>query len=124
MSDIHNEMRESKEMVEDYALEPTGLDPKSRSLQAELSVTLKTWREDTRVSAVMGETWLDMTQTEPGVFTAPLKLPAERGEVPPLELLIDNGGQQSARAWASGRISLCCLVAEAAADPTGSRQAR
>ena len=66
----------------DFSLEPTGLDPESHTLQADMSITLRRWTaEDTEVALVVtqnGQTTELPMSGNGGVFTAPVNLPVER----------------------------------------------
>lgn len=105
--DVSNTVREASRQVEDFRLEPAGLDDASKSLLAELSVTLKQWREDTAVTmtANLGQnTWeRPMESSGAGAYKTTLELPVENGtELPAengttlhLELRIHSGGETS-----------------------------
>ncbi len=93
---IEGELEEANRVVSEYALEPTGLDKESRSLQSDVSVTLKEWYEDTEVTllATMGEVTvpLSMTSDGNGTFTGQLSLSVEDNYEIFLNALISGGG--------------------------------
>ena len=98
ITDLSVRQREQTEDLSDFSFEPTGLDPESHTLQADMSITLRRWTADTAVTLLItqnGQTAeLPMTGTD-GVFTAPVNLPVEQtGEVS-FAVNITAGGQTS-----------------------------
>lgn len=95
---VMSQIRESGRLVESYQLEPAGLDLDAGTLQADLAVTLKTWREDLALSAFVTvgdeKETVDLSMGEAGVFTAPLSLPLEQGELS-LVLLLSDGEEHT-----------------------------
>ena len=85
ITDLSVRQREQTEDLSDFSFEPTGLDPESHTLQADMSITLRRWTADTAVTLLItqnGQTAeLPMTGTD-GVFATPVGLPVEQtGEV-------------------------------------------
>ena len=80
ITDLSVRQREQTEDLSDFSFEPTGLDPESHTLQADMSITLRRWTADTAVTLLItqnGQTAeLPMTGTD-GVFTTPVGLPVE-----------------------------------------------
>lgn len=98
ITDLSAKQREQTEDLSDFSLEPTGLDPESHTLQADMSITLRRWTADTAVTLLItqnGQTAeLPMTGTD-GVFATPVGLPVEQtGEVS-FAVNITDGGQTS-----------------------------
>ena len=98
ITDLSAKQREQTENLADFSLEPTGLDPESHTLQADMSITLRRWTADTAVTLLItqnGQTAeLPMTGTD-GVFATPVGLPVEQtGEVS-FAVNITDGGQTS-----------------------------
>ena len=98
ITDLSVRQREQTEDLSDFSFEPTGLDPESHTLQADMSITLRRWTADTEVTLLVtrnGQTTeQSMTGTD-GVFTAPVELPVEQtGEVS-FAVNITAGGQTS-----------------------------
>ena len=98
ITDLSAKQREQTENLADFSLEPTGLDPESHTLQADISITLRRWTADTAVTLLItqnGQTAeLPMTGTD-GVFATPVGLPVEQtGEVS-FAVNITDGGQTS-----------------------------
>ena len=95
---ITNLSAEQTEDLSDFSLEPTGLDPESHTLQADMSITLRRWTADTEVALVVtqnGQTTELPMSGNGGVFTAPVNLPVEQtGEVS-FAANITAGGQTS-----------------------------
>ena len=96
--DLSVRQREQTEDLSDFSFEPTGLDPESHTLQADMSITLRRWTADTAVTLLItqnGQTAeLPMTGTD-GVFATPVGLPVEQtGEVS-FAVNITDGGQTS-----------------------------
>lgn len=80
ITNLSAKQREQTESLSDFSLEPTGLDPESHTLQANMNITLRRWAEDTAVTLLVtrnGETAeLPMTGAD-GVFTVPVNLSLE-----------------------------------------------
>lgn len=98
ITDLSVRQREQTEDLSDFSFEPTGLDPESHTLQADMSITLRRWTADTAATLLItqnGQTAeLPMTGTD-GVFTVPVELPVEQtGEVS-FAVNITAGGQTS-----------------------------
>ena len=98
ITDLSVRQREQTEDLSDFSFEPTGLDPESHTLQADMSITLRRWTADTAVTLLItqnGQTAeLPMTGTD-GVFATPVGLPVEHtGEVS-FAANITAGGQTS-----------------------------
>ena len=98
ITDLSVRQREQTEDLSDFSFEPTGLDPESHTLQADMSITLRRWTADTEVALLStqnGQTAeLPMTGTD-GVFATPVGLPVEQtGEVS-FAVNITDGGQTS-----------------------------
>ena len=98
ITDLSLRQREQTEDLSDFSFEPTGLDPESHTLQADMSITLRRWTADTEVALLItqnGQTAeLPMTGTD-GVFATPVGLPVEdTGEVS-FAANITAGGQTS-----------------------------
>lgn len=95
-SNIEREWEEANRLVSNYALEPNGIDPDARSLEAVATVTLKEWHEDTEILLVgkIGNEELSLTMTNDGngAYSCPLLLPiSEKGEIF-LDVSISGGG--------------------------------
>ena len=85
ITNLSAKQREQTEDLSDFSFEPTGLDPESHTLQADMSITLRRWTADTAATLLITQndqtTELPMTGTD-GVFTVPVELPVEQtGEV-------------------------------------------
>ena len=98
ITNLSAKQREQTEDLSDFSFEPTGLDPESHTLQADMSITLRRWTADTEVTLLVTQngqtTELPMTGTD-GVFTVPVELPVEQtGEVS-FAVNIPAGGQTS-----------------------------
>ena len=98
ITNLSAKQREQTENLSDFSLEPTGLDPESHTLQADMSITLRRWAADTEVSLAVtqnGQTTEQPMSGSGGVFTAPVSLPVEdTGEVS-FAANITTGGQTS-----------------------------
>ena len=85
ITDLSVRQREQTEDLSDFSFEPTGLDPESHTLQADMSITLRRWTADTEVALAVtqnGRTTEQPMSGNGGVFTAPVNLPVEQtGEV-------------------------------------------
>ena len=98
ITDLSVRQREQTEDLSDFSFEPTGLDPESHTLQADMSITLRRWTADTAVTLLITQNdqtaELPMTGTD-GVFATPVGLPVEQtGEVS-FAVNITDGGQTS-----------------------------
>lgn len=98
ITDLSAKQREQTEDLSDFSFEPTGLDPESHTLQADMSITLRRWTADTEVTLLVtqnGQTTELPMSGNGGVFTAPVNLPVEQtGEVS-FAANITAGGQTS-----------------------------
>lgn len=98
ITDLSVRQREQTESLSDFSLEPTGLDPESHTLQADMSITLRRWTADTEVALAVtqnGRTTEQPMSGNGGVFTALVSLPVEdTGEVS-FAANITAGGQTS-----------------------------
>ena len=85
ITNLSAKQREQTEDLSDFFFEPTGLDPESHTLQADMSITLRRWTADTEVALAVtrnGQTTELPMSGSGGVFTAPVSLPVEdTGEV-------------------------------------------
>ena len=73
ITNLSAKQREQTESLSDFSLEPTGLDPKSHTLQAGMSITLRRWTADTEVALAVtqnGRTTEQPMSGNGGVFTA------------------------------------------------------
>ena len=98
ITNLSAKQREQTEDLSDFSFEPTGLDPESHTLQADMSITLRRWTADTEVTLLVTQsgriTEQPMSGTD-GVFTVPVSLPMEQtGEVS-FAVNITAGGQTS-----------------------------
>ena len=98
ITNLSAKQREQTEDLSDFSFEPTGLDPESHTLQADMSITLRRWTADTEVALAVTQngqpTELPMSGSG-GVFTTPVSLPVEdTGEVS-FAANITAGGQTS-----------------------------
>ena len=98
ITDLSVKQREQAENLEDFSFEPTGLDPESHTLQANMKATLRRWAADTAVTLLVtqndGTTELPMTGAD-GVFTAPVNLSVEQTRGVSFAVRITTGGQTS-----------------------------
>ena len=98
ITNLSAKQREQTESLSDFSLEPTGLDPESHTLQADMSITLRRWTADTEVARAVtrnGQTTELPMSGNGGVFTALVSLPVEdTGEVS-FAANITAGGQTS-----------------------------
>lgn len=53
ITDLSVRQREQTEDLSDFSFEPTGLDPESHTLQADMSITLRRWTADTEVTLLL-----------------------------------------------------------------------
>ena len=98
ITNLSAKQREQTEDLSDFSFEPTGLDPESHTLQANMNITLRRWAADTEVTLLVtqsGRTTEQPMSGSGGVFTAPVSLPVEdTGEVS-FAANITAGGQTS-----------------------------
>ena len=98
ITDLSVRQREQTEDLSDFSFEPTGLDPESHTLQADMSIPLRRWTADTEVTLLVtqnGRTTEQPMSGNGGVFTALVSLPVEdTGEVS-FAANITAGGQTS-----------------------------
>ena len=98
ITDLSVRQREQTEDLSDFSFEPTGLDPESHTLQADMSITLRRWTADTEVTLLVTQSGRITEQPmsgSGGVFTTPVSLPVEdTGEVS-FAANITTGGQTS-----------------------------
>ena len=98
ITNLSAKQREQTEDLSDFSFEPTGLDPESHTLQADMSITLRRWTADTEVALAVtrnGQTTELPMSGSGGVFTTPVSLPVEdTGEVS-FAANITAGGQTS-----------------------------
>ena len=98
ITDLSVRQREQTEDLSDFSFEPTGLDPESHTLQADMSITLRRWTADTEVTLLVTQSGRITEQPmsgSGGVFTTPVGLPLEQtGEVS-FAANITDGGQTS-----------------------------
>ena len=98
ITNLSAKQREQTEDLSDFSFEPTGLDPESHTLQADMSITLRRWTADTEVTLAVtqnGRTTEQPMSGNGGVFTTPVSLPVEdTGEVS-FAANITAGGQTS-----------------------------
>ena len=98
ITDLSAKQREQTEDLSDFSFEPTGLDPESHTLQANMNITLRRWAEDTAVTLLVtrnGETAeLPMTGAD-GVFTVPVNLSLESMGETSFAVNITASGQTS-----------------------------
>ena len=98
ITNLSAKQREQTEDLSDFSFEPTGLDPESHTLQADMSITLRRWTADTEVTLLVTQSGRITEQPmsgSVGVFTTPVSLPVEdTGEVS-FAANITAGGQTS-----------------------------
>lgn len=98
ITNLSAKQREQTEDLSDFSFEPTGLDPESHTLQANMSITLRRWTADTEVTLLVTQSGRITEQPmsgSGGVFTTPVSLPVEdTGEVA-FAANITAGGQTS-----------------------------
>lgn len=112
ITNLSAKQREQTEDLSDFSFEPTGLDPESHTLQADMSITLRRWTADTEVTLLVtrnGQTTEQPMSGSGGVFTVPVELPVEQtGEVS-FAVNITAGGQTS-REEVTGYSDLAMLL--------------
>ncbi|MBR5471466.1 MAG: hypothetical protein IKU81_05060 [Oscillibacter sp.] len=93
---VEQKLEEGAQLVADYGLEPVGMNKVSRSLQADVVVTLKEWGADTAVELLAKldgkETVLPMTTSGSGEFACALEVPTEQNCELWLDVTITSGG--------------------------------
>ena len=93
---IERKVEEDAELVESYELQPTGLVRSSRSLQADVAVTLKEWQPDTAVTLLARlngeEQNISMVSAGNGDFTCEVELPVEQDCEIWLDAVVTSGG--------------------------------
>ena len=80
ITNLSAKQREQTEDLSDFSFEPTGLDPESHTLQADMSITLRRWTADTEVTLLVTQSGRITEQPmsgSGGVFTTPVSLPVE-----------------------------------------------
>ena len=98
ITNLSAKQREQTEDLSDFSFEPTGLDPESHTLQADMSITLRRWTADTEVALAVtqsGRTTEQSMSGSGGVFTAPVSLPVEQTGGVTFAVRITTGGQTS-----------------------------
>ena len=98
ITNLSAKQREQTEDLSDFSFEPTGLDPESHTLQADMSITLRRWTADTEVTLLVtrnGQTTEQPMSGTDGVFTAPVSLPVEDTGAVSFAANITAGGQTS-----------------------------
>lgn len=98
ITNLSAKQREQTEDLSDFSFVPTGLDPETHTLQADMRITLRRWTADTEVALAVtrnGQTTEQPMSGNGGVFTALVSLPVEdTGEVS-FAANITAGGQTS-----------------------------
>lgn len=98
ITDLSVRQRKQTEDLSDFSFEPTGLDPETHTLQADMRITLRRWTADTEVALLVtqnGQTTEQSMTGADGVFATPVGLPVEdTGEVS-FAANITAGGQTS-----------------------------
>ncbi|MBD9196479.1 MAG: hypothetical protein EGQ09_05435 [Clostridiales bacterium] len=98
ITDLSAKQREQTENLADFSLEPTGLDPETHTLQADMKITLRRWTANTAVTLLItqnGQTAEQPMTGADGVFTAPVSLPVEQTGGVTFAVRIMTGGQTS-----------------------------
>ena len=98
ITNLSAKQREQTEDLSDFSFEPTGLDPESHTLQADMSITLRRWTADTEVMLMVtqnGQTTELPMSGSGGVFTAPVSLSVEQTGGVSFAVRITTGGQTS-----------------------------
>ena len=112
ITNLSAKQREQTEDLSDFSFEPTGLDPESHTLQADMSITLRRWTADTEVTLLVtrnGQTTEQPMSGTDGVFTAPVSLPVEDTGAVSFAANITAGGQTS-REEVTGYSDLAVLL--------------
>ena len=93
---IDREMEEANRVIEEYALEPKGIDKDTRTLLAEASVTMKEWHEDTEVVLLAkvggNKLSLPMENKGNGSYASQISLLLEGNNEVFLDALVTGGG--------------------------------
>ena len=96
MGALRQDMQEGERLIADCSLEPAGLDPETRSVLLNASVTLKAWNADTDAALLLelkGQTTeAPLTHAGNGVFTGKAAVPVEGNGRLTVTLLTDTGG--------------------------------
>ena len=96
MGALRQDVQEGERLIADCALEPAGLDPETRSVLLNASVTLKAWSADTTAALLLeldGQTTdAPLTHAGNGVFTGKAAVPVEENGSLTVTLLADTGG--------------------------------
>ena len=96
MGALRQDIQEGERLIADCSLEPAGLDPETRSVLLNASVTLKEWGEDTDAALLLeldGQTTeAPLTHAGNGVFTGAANVPVEGNGSLTVTLLADTGG--------------------------------
>ena len=96
MGALRQDVQEGERLIADCALEPAGLDPETRSVLLNASVTLKAWSADTTAALLLeldGQTTeAPLTHAGNGVFTGKAAVPVEGNGRLTVTLLADTGG--------------------------------
>ena len=99
MGALRQDVQEGERLIADCALEPAGLDPETRSVLLNASVTLKEWSADTTAALLLeldGQTTeAPLTYAGNGVFTGEAAVPVEENGSLTATLLADTGGVTS-----------------------------
>ena len=94
--DVRRELEDASRVVEEYSIEPVGLDAQTHSLVARVSLTLKQWHEDTEVRLLVtaGDELNDvyLTPRGNGGWSATVNLPVEDAGYLEAEAMISGGG--------------------------------
>ena len=93
---IERELEEANRVIEEYTLEPKGIDQNTRTLLADASVTMKEWHEDTEVVLLAkvggNEQSLSMENKGNGSYASQISLPLEGNNEVFLDALVTGGG--------------------------------
>lgn len=96
VSGLREDIREGERLVADWSLEPAGIDPETRSVLLNASVTLKEWNGDTDAALLLeldGQTTeAPLTHAGNGVFTGAAAVPVEGNGSLTVTLLADVDG--------------------------------
>ena len=96
MGALRQDVQEGERLIADCSLEPAGLDPETRSVLLNASVTLKAWSADTDATLLLelkGQTTgTPLTHAGNGVFTGEAAVPVEENGSLTATLLADTGG--------------------------------
>ena len=99
MGALRQDVQEGERLIADCSLEPAGLDPETRSVLLNASVTLKEWSADTTAALLLeldGQTTeAPLTYAGNGVFTGEAAVPVEENGSLTATLLADTGGVTS-----------------------------